>query len=975
MKKLRDSISSTANRLAWLCPLVVIVTTVTSVGAEESASDPDDAIRRRIGWGWEDRPHGQSLASEVLGQWANGDPERSNFGGYGPYGGAKAHGFFFYGFNSGRYQTVGGLAAHIGRQLLAVPDYWNHRVLLFELRADGSLASRRATRVLGQKRFDTMDIAQGASGFQFPAACAFDPAGERLFVVDEYNHRVLEFHLHDPIDSKSSRAVRVFGQSDFDAWGYDASPGGLVWDSTRDDVRGVPLTRRPNARGLFLPRGVACDGDRLFVSDGDNHRVLVFHTDELQNGPAATSVLGQSDFVSYLPNRGGVVGLETMLFPSGLSIDAGHRFLLVADSMNHRLLVFEISGEIWRGMPAIVALQLPTSAEGPPPSQPERRKITGLVDVTVDAANRVFVSDRPGRRVLVYSLDEILTGRAEPKAALGRFEMSTDLEQSKPGYVGPTGLAVAGDHLYVAEPRGNRVLAFRAQAPLARAIDLLGQFHGGDILRPDWNKYGPNDGPGPYGFDYADGTPSVSVSADGAWLLAADTIGGRLLFFPLHADGLPLGRGARLTLGVPTLTARGNNYGAARFNRPSHSVMTASGQLFVSDFQGSRLLHFQLSNVAATTGARALESLPAFDPPKNRPPKHREEFESSSVRSGRNALHVLGQKDFQTGLRGVATRRQMGKEISGLAMDRDRGWLVITEKLNHRVLIVDVSDGVETFMPAMFVLGQPDFDSNAPHWGSGQWHPRGLAEPHGAAYDRRSRLLFVTSGEDAQTREILGFDLAGRIANGMEPCIRIGGPHATVKTKLRYVRRTLALDEKRQRLWSGLVALDVSGDLRAKKRLPVVGWFGLGDHPEVHALQDYNTRGIPNLLGYSVGFCHRFGGAVNATAVHPETGTLYAADTPRYRILCFQPRFRFRQRPIQIVRGHRVVDFVGTGGLAPLRFSLVAGALPKGLELDELTGLIHGVAVEGRGEVELTVEAVTALEVVRGEVRLTFRPD
>jgi len=35
------------------------------------------------------------------------------------------------------------MAAHGGIRKLAVPDYWNHRVLLFDLNADGSLVSRR----------------------------------------------------------------------------------------------------------------------------------------------------------------------------------------------------------------------------------------------------------------------------------------------------------------------------------------------------------------------------------------------------------------------------------------------------------------------------------------------------------------------------------------------------------------------------------------------------------------------------------------------------------------------------------------------------------------------------------------------------------------------------------------------------------------------------------------------------------------
>ena len=160
---------------------------------------------------------------------------------------------------------------------------------------------------------------------------------------------------------------------------------------------------------------------------------------------------------------------------------------------------------------------------------------------------------RAGRDSETVSIPDEST---EPRSAIGRFEMSTDLWQMKSGYGGPTGLTVAGDHLYAVEPRGNRVLCFHLADPEGRACDLLGQFYGNDLTRPHYNKYGPNNGPDPYGFDFADGTPALSVTDDGRWLLASDPIGGRVMFFPLGTDGLALDRSARLAMGVPTLDAR-----------------------------------------------------------------------------------------------------------------------------------------------------------------------------------------------------------------------------------------------------------------------------------------------------------------------------------------------------------------------------------------------------------------------------------
>jgi hypothetical protein len=619
-------------------------------------------------------------------------------------------------------------------------------------------------------------------------------------------------------------------------------------------------------------------------------------------------------------------------------------------------------------MPAVQVVTLPGVKPRDLPNPPFERNITGATAVAVSQKGDVYVADRPGLRIVVHRLEDVLAGNHEPLAAVGRFEMSTDLWQMKPGYGGPTGLAIAGERLYVVEPRGNRVLCYDSENPEHRAVDLLGQFYGNDLTRPHYNKYGPNNGPDPFGFDFADGVPALSVTDDGRWLLVSDPIGGRLLFFPLGEDGLALDRSARLAIGVPTLDARANSYGAARFNRPGHTLLTSDGRLFAADFQGSRILYFELPNLVNSTGRGALDPLRPFTPSPHRPPVPREDFEFRSVDSGGAALHVLGQKDFYTGLRDTASQRQMGKETSGLAFDHERGWLFVCEKLNHRVLIVDVGRGVETYMPAFAVLGQPDFDQNAPQWGQNEWHPRGMTTPAGVCYDHATKTLFVVSGD--QQREILGFDLSGEIVNGMSPVLRIGGPHATVGSDLPIVERCLALDEKNRRLWSGLFALDLSGDIR--KRVPLSGWFGLGDHPDAARDQDTHTGTVPSLLGYSVAFCHRFGGAVNALAVNPRTGTIYTADSPRYRVLCFQPEFRFRSSQIELRENASVCAITGTGGLAPLQFSLTAGRLPAGLELDAETGLIRGVARDKRGLYEVEIAVATATTTTRGKLAISL---
>jgi hypothetical protein len=229
-------------------------------------------------------------------------------------------------------------------------------------------------------------------------------------------------------------------------------------------------------------------------------------------------------------------------------------------------------------------------------------------------------------------------------------------------------------------------------------------------------------------------------------------------------------------------------------------------------------------------------------------------------------------------------------------------------------------------------------------------------------------MLFVSSGEAAEDREILGFDLSGKIENGMEPTLVIGGKHATVACDLPRVERLLAIDEKHRRLYSGLSALDISGDVR--KQVKLIGWFGLGPHADAAKEQDHHSGPLPSLLGYSVGFCDRFGGACSAMAVDPQSGTVYASDTGRYRVLAYEPEFRFRTAELVLENGAPVTDISGTGGLSPLALAISGGKLPAGVTLDERSGILSGTPRDAPGTYEVELTVTTPIETARGKLTM-----
>ena len=99
----------------------------------------------------------------------------------------------------------------------------------------------------------------------------------------------------------------------------------------------------PSASTLYGPRGLAFseDGQTLVVADTGNHRLLVWRDWSREHGPAM-AVLGQRDFASEGAQATGAGPEYGLHLPTGLVISGGR--LLVCDAWNHRVLV-------WNGVP------------------------------------------------------------------------------------------------------------------------------------------------------------------------------------------------------------------------------------------------------------------------------------------------------------------------------------------------------------------------------------------------------------------------------------------------------------------------------------------------------------------------------------------------------------------------------------------------------------------------------------------------
>jgi uncharacterized protein (TIGR03437 family) len=261
-------------------------------------------------------------------------------------------------------------------------------------------------------------------------------------------------------------------------------------------------------------QGIAFANGTLIVADANrqggfpvNHRVLIYkditsqfpgpHDEIVQNGtpcpiclgyapgnapPAgtpwtgATTVLGQPDFVSYLPNQSTTVnaapGATTMRSPVAVAYNG--TTLAVADAENNRVL-------IWNSLPQSND-QAPDFVVGQPGFTTNTSGQYGLYGyahghssatslrapsgVFLDANNGLWVADTGNDRVLYYGP---ITGNGQAaKLVLGQKDFNIDgqnaytLNTTASTLYAPVSVSSDGQHLFVADNFQNRVLIWNS---------------------------------------------------------------------------------------------------------------------------------------------------------------------------------------------------------------------------------------------------------------------------------------------------------------------------------------------------------------------------------------------------------------------------------------------------------------------------------------------------------------------------------
>ena len=388
---------------------------------------------------------------------------------------------------------------------LFVADEYNHRVVVWQLDAMNRIGDRSAQWVLGQPDLETSVMGDpSAVNMTVPLAVAYDTSTKRVYVGDGYHNRVLVYDATPDALASGMAASYVLGQKDFTTVERGAGP-----DRLRFGVR--------MGRGIasnFIPMGFAIDeaepGQRLFVSDGQNNRVLVFD-------------VGQGQLRSGAPceARPRTAGLRDHRARSGRGqaprpgtscLRSRKRASLRRHGKNKRVMVFDArEGSLIHGARAVAVLGQPDFDSGPPPPGP--RVMGGLRPsafddasflapngIALDATRKLlYVTDAvvPADRVLVFDVSrEGLENGASAIAVLGASEAEPATRRffggpkSFPGQFtihDARGIALDPEYgrLFVTGSFASRVVVFnfpRARWPVVVSAHGLEYFHTPDAI-------------------------------------------------------------------------------------------------------------------------------------------------------------------------------------------------------------------------------------------------------------------------------------------------------------------------------------------------------------------------------------------------------------------------------------------------------------------------------------------------------------
>lgn len=175
-----------------------------------------------------------------------------------------------------------------------------------------------ANLVLGQVDYVSNGAGKAATQLDSPQGLWSD--GSHLIVADSNNSRVLIWNTMPT--TKGQAADVVIGRAAFGIGNGD------------------PIANPPTASTMNKPFDVFFDGasNQLFVADSGNNRIMVWNGIPTTNGAPASYVIGQSSVSGSAADAGGAISASG--YDNPIAVLAAVGSLFVSDFNNHRVLVY-----------------------------------------------------------------------------------------------------------------------------------------------------------------------------------------------------------------------------------------------------------------------------------------------------------------------------------------------------------------------------------------------------------------------------------------------------------------------------------------------------------------------------------------------------------------------------------------------------------------------------------------------------------
>lgn len=261
-----------------------------------------------------------------------------------------------------------------------------------------------------------------------------DPQG-RLIVSDTNNSRVLVWN-HVPTTNGVLPDL-VLGQANFESVSPDR--GGSMAANTLDG-----------------PTNVYSDGNKLFVADRNNDRILIWNSFPTQNGQAADVVLGSSSFTSD-PSDACTSSVFADIY--GLTVFDGKLFMV--DRTYNRILIWNAiptsngaAADVVMGQPDMTSCSALSISD---------KSLSDARGISVDPKGRVFVADRGRQRVLIWNTVPT-TNYVSADVVVGQTNFTNSgASVTASGFGSLLGMHSDGERLYVVDGStggGNRVLIY-----------------------------------------------------------------------------------------------------------------------------------------------------------------------------------------------------------------------------------------------------------------------------------------------------------------------------------------------------------------------------------------------------------------------------------------------------------------------------------------------------------------------------------